>query len=574
MMHWRFEEVSRELIEPLCRQLGISPVVAALLARRGWKDPSAAERFLHPKLAHLQDPFLLTNLSQAVDRLIRAIESEESVVIVGDYDVDGVTSTVLLVGLLHRFGLFPRFYVPRRLEEGYGLSEAALARILDEGKPDLLVALDCGTNSLNEVAFLRECGIDVVIVDHHQSKDKAPEDCILVNPHVFDPPNSPWSDLCTVGLVFKLAHGLVKRLRESGNEAALQLDIRKMLDLVAMGTVADMVPLIGENRIFAKYGLKALGECHRVGMGALFEVAGIERGQELTPVDISYRLGPRINASGRLGDASLPVEMLLSNDYCHCSESARQLEVFNRERQDIERLIYEQATEQVATHMADAAGLVVYGDEWHPGVVGIVAGKLAREYHRPCIVLGNEGELARGSGRSIPGLNLQAVLAACSRYLREWGGHPMAVGVSVEKSQIIPFREFFAETVEKHLRQNPVLPPEIEISAWIELAEITEDWFRQLELLGPFGEGNPEPIFGVRNVILRYPLQLFGKSHFRFQLELGPGRRLPGVAWRQAESLPPLYTPLEMALRLSRKYWNGRTFIQAELVSWRLSPER
>ncbi len=570
-MQWRFEEVSRDLIEPLCRQFAISPVLATLLAKRGWQDPEAVERFLYPKLAHLQDPFLLTNLDRAVDRLLQGMASAESIVIIGDYDVDGVTSTTLLVGLLNGFGIFPRFYVPRRMEEGYGLSHAALERILEEGKPDLLVALDCGTNSVEEVALLRQRGVEVIIVDHHRSKAEIPEDCILVNPHVYDSPDAPWAELCTVGLVFKLAHGLVKRLREEGDDTALQLDIREMLDLVAMGTVADLVPLTGENRIFAKYGLKALEACSRVGMGALFEVAGIEQGQELTPVDISYKLGPRINASGRLGDASLPIEMLLSDDYGHCTQSARQLESFNRERQDIERLVYEQATEQVAEHMADAAGLVVYGDDWHPGVVGIVAGKLAREFHRPCIVLGNEGELAKGSGRSIPGLNLQEVLPACNRFLREWGGHPMAVGVSVEKDLILPFRQVFAQAVEDYLRQTPVQPPEIEISAWIDLPEITDDWLRQLDLLNPFGEGNPEPVFGVRNVVLQSPLRLFGQNHFRFQLELGQGRRLPAVAWRQAESLPPLNTPLEMALRISRKHWNGRSFIQAELVAWRLT---
>src|SRR5581483_6323630 len=316
-MRWSHTPLPADDIEALSKRAGVSRVLAELLLRAGQRDADAAAGFLQPALAGLNDPFLLRNLEAAATRLRQAIAAREQVVVLGDYDVDGVSSTALLVMMLRRFGLDPRFIVPRRFEDGYGLSRSAIDRALEAGKPHLFIALDCGTNSHAETAYLREQGIDVMVIDHHRSKEKPLDDGILINPHVHacaQDSDHAWRHLCTVGLVFKLAHGLLKQLRAENHPVAFRIKLRDHLDLVALGTIADLVPLVGENRILALHGLRILEETQRPGLRALMEVSGVKPAQGITPTDISFRLGPRINASGRLADAALSVELLLSDD--------------------------------------------------------------------------------------------------------------------------------------------------------------------------------------------------------------------------------------------------------------------
>src|SRR5262245_28088627 len=412
-MRWTHTPLVPDEIEALSRRAGVSRVLAELLIRNGHGDADAAAGFLQPALAGLNDPFLLRNIEAAATRLRQAIAQRENIVVLGDYDVDGVSSTALLVMVLRRFGLNPRFVVPRRSEDGYGLSKSAIDRALEGGRPHLFIALDCGTNSRAEAAYLREQGIDVIVIDHHRSKEDAPGECLLINPHVHtcaQNSDGPWRNLCTVGLVFKLCHGLLKQLRAENHPVAFRIKLRDHLDLVALGTVADLVPLLGENRILARHGLRILQETHRPGLRSLMEVAGVKPAQGITPTDISFRLGPRINASGRLADAALSVELLLSDDLAFCTETAQQLDAFNRERQEIERAITEEAERIIETQFASQSGIVLFAENWHPGVVGIVAGRVTRKYNRPCVVLGNEGEMAKGSGRSVDGINLVEVL--------------------------------------------------------------------------------------------------------------------------------------------------------------------
>jgi len=422
-MHWTYTPLPVDQVGMLSRRLGVSAVLAELLLRVGLLTEDETARFLQPTLAELGDPFLLANLEAAATRLREALARQEEIVVLGDYDVDGVSSTALLVSILRRFGANPRFIVPRRSEDGYGLSRSAIDRALEEGKPQLFIALDCGTNSHAEVSYLMEQGIDVLIVDHHRSKEAATRQGLLINPHVHGgSDDEAWRNLCTVGLVFKLVHGLLKQLRSENHPVAFEIKLRDYLDLVALGTVADLVPLRGENRILARHGLRILRDTTRPGLRALMDVAGVRRGQELVPVDISFRLGPRINASGRLADAALSVELLLSEDEAFCRETARQLDTFNRERQEIERLITAEAERIIETQFSSSSGIVLYGDSWHPGVVGIVAGRVSRKYNRPCVVLGNDGEFAKGSGRSVDGINLVEVLGTCCEHLSSWGG--------------------------------------------------------------------------------------------------------------------------------------------------------
>lgn len=572
-MRWTHTPLPDAEVEALSKRAGVSRVLAELLLRAGLGDSEAAAAFLQPALAGLNDPFLLHNLEAGATRLRRAIAEREQVVVLGDYDVDGVSSTALLVTVLRRFGLNPRFIVPRRSEDGYGLSRSAIDRALEGGKPDLFIALDCGTNSHVETRFLRELGIDVLVIDHHRSKEQALDACLLINPHVHggeENGDGAWRHLCTVGLVFKLCHGLLKQLRAENHPVAYRIKLRDHLDLVALGTVADLVPLLGENRILARHGLRILQETHRPGLRSLMDVAGVKPAQGITPTDISFRLGPRINASGRLADAALSVELLLSDDVAFCAETARQLDAFNRERQEIERAITEEAERWIENEFMTHAGVVLFAENWHPGVVGIVAGRVTRKYNRPCVVLGNEGELAKGSGRSVDGINLVEVLATCSEHLTSWGGHPMAVGVALPKQHLETFRARFAAAVREHAGGD-IAEARLDLAAWLTPEQITERMMEELDALHPFGQGNPEPVFGVRGVVLRQTPEIFKEQHFRFQFEDARGRRLHGVAWKLAHRVPPVGRPIDLAVELKWNHFNNRRLLQLVLIDWRES---
>ena len=537
-MRWNYTPVHAESVEALARSLGTTPVVAELLVRAGVAEDGAA-RILQPTLATLADPFLLVNMEPAVYRILTAIARQEKITILGDYDVDGVCSTAILVCLLRRLGAQPAYIVPRRAEEGYGLTGTSIERALEKGKPDLFIALDCGTNSAEEVAMLRARGVDVIIVDHHRSTEPPASDAILVNPHVHPTAgDDAWRFLCTVGLVFKLGHGILKKLRAENHPVALSIVLKDYLDLVAMGTIADLVPLHGENRIFARHGLRVLAETKRPGLQALMRVSGLKPEQGLMPTDISFRLGPRINASGRLADAALSVDLLLSSDPVLVEQAARKLDELNRERQDIERQITERAEQYVENNFSTSRGLVLFDETWHPGVVGIVAGRISRKYHRPTIVLGNEGVLAKGSGRGINGFNLVEILGACSDCLDSWGGHPMAVGVALNKNRLDEFRAQFDEVIRSRSGDGE-LTAGLELSGWLDATDVSDQLMGELDQLHPFGMGNPEPIFGVRGVRLRHRPDIFKEVHFRFAGEDAGGRRISGVAFEDGRPVAP-----------------------------------
>lgn len=570
-MRWTYTPPPAEQVGALSRSAGVSLVLAELLWLRDISNEADAKKFMQPTLAELSDPFLLDNLEAAARRIAAAIAAREAVVVLGDYDVDGVSSTTLLVSILRRFGLDPSFVVPRRMEDGYGLSRSAIDRALEVGKPDLFIALDCGTNSQEEVSYLQEQGIDVIIIDHHREGEGFVDSALLINPHVFPKENDgAWRNLCTVGLVFKLAHGLLKHLRNENHPVAFRVKLRDYLDLVAMGTIADLVPLAGENRLMARHGLRILESAARPGVRALMEVAGVKPELGVQPMDISFRLGPRINASGRLADAALSVDLMLSDDIQFSFETAQQLDKFNRERQDIERQIVKDAEKLIEANYSEDAGIVLYADEWHPGVVGIVAGRVARQYNRPCVVLGNEGELAKGSGRSVDGVNLVEVLGDCNEHLGSWGGHPMAVGVAVPKPKLDAFRAAFSKAIIAHTGGD-IEDRELAISAWLEPEQIGPKLMDELDTLHPFGQANSEPVFGLRGIQLTKKPDVFKEIHFRFNFEDARRRRLFGVAWKMAKKLPPAREPIDIAVHLRWNHFNDRKLLQLELIDWRRS---
>ena len=570
-MRWTYTPPPADEVGALSKDASLSPQIAELLWRLDIKTEAKAKQFLHPAIAELADPFLLTNLEDAAKRLAAAIEAREDVVVLGDYDVDGVSSTTLLVSILRRFGLSPRYVVPRRMEDGYGLSRSAIDRALRDGKPQLFVALDCGTNSLEEIAYLRSEGVDVIIVDHHRSREGAVTDAILINPHVYPgEDDDAWRNLCTVGLVFKLAHGLLKHLRQENHPVAFRIKLRDYLDLAAMGTIADLVPLRGENRLMARHGLRILGTTERPGLRALMEVSGVRPEIGIAPVDISFRMGPRINASGRLADAALSVELLLSESHHEGMATANKLDDFNRERQDIERAITQEAERLVETLYSEDAGIVLYHDDWHPGVVGIVAGRVSRKYNRPCVVLGNEGDQAKGSGRSVDGVSLVEVLADCDEHLGSWGGHPMAVGVGVLKENLDGFRAAFSAAITARVGDE-IEERELPISTWLEPEQIGTKLMDELDTLHPFGQANAEPVCGIKGVTLRQRPDVFKQHHFRFSFEDSRGRRLFGVAWKMADRLPPASESIDLAIHLRWNHFNDRKLMQLDLVDWRIS---
>lgn len=573
-MKWEEVKFDKKLAEDLGAYLGVSPILGALILQRGYNDLLRAKMFMRPKLADLDDPFRVKNLRRAVLRIIEAIEKRESVLVFGDYDVDGITSTTLLVSILRHFGISPTYFVPRRMEEGYGLSEAALERALSGGKPQLLIALDCGTNAVDAINYIRSKDIDLIVVDHHQAKDVSADDHILINPHVHNIGATPWNQLCTVGLVFKLAHGLIKEMRQRNDARSWEINLKDYLDLVALGTVADLVPLVDENRIMSRYGIKRLKSTRRTGIQALIQASGIALGEDITPIDISFKLGPRINASGRLADASLPLEMLLGDDFTTCYRAACELNDINKERQEIERGVLEDAMKQVEAKRLDKYPcIVVYDPSWHPGVVGIIAGKLSRDFHKPVIVFGEIDEgYTKGSGRSILGIDLVECLAHCGDILGSWGGHPMAVGVAVKEGCVDLFREKISETINKKYGENIDFTPGVTINLTLDVSDVGLELLDELELLHPYGEGNREPIFALKGIELAKPVEVFGSAqNYRFQIPLGDSGWISAVAWRGGDRLPPVGKPIDLAVKLGWNRWNKRKTPQATLIDWRES---
>ncbi len=566
-MHWTTLETDEALAEELAQGLGVSRTCGRLLAQIGLRSKESAEDFLRPRLSHLDHPFALTNLEQAAERIVAAVNRAEDVVVFGDYDVDGITSTVQLIGMLRQLGLEPRFCVPRRLEEGYGLSREAIDRVLGGRLPQLFIALDCGTNAHEPVAYLVEQGIDVIVVDHHQAKEHPVSECILINPHVLDAEDAPWRNLCTAGLVFKLLHGILRKLREVEDARVETVQLKDTLDLVALGTIADLVPLQRENRILSWYGLRHLRTNGRPGIRALAEISGIDNTQELSSADISFKLGPRINACGRLADASRPIELLLGKNADTCLDVARELDAFNKERQSIERRITRTAEARAEQEFVNLPGVVLYGDDWHPGVVGIVASRVSRHLHKPTVVLGAEAEMAHGSGRSVSHVDLVAVFHRCAHLLDHWGGHPMAAGVSLKAKNIAAFTDCFNESLLE-LYPDGLPEPTLAVAAWIEPDDLEVALLTELERLHPFGQANPEPVFGLRGVRLDEAPQPFGKGNFRFRLPTGGGRSVVGIAWGFKQAPEP-GLPVDVALRFAWNHWRGRRSPQVTLVDWK-----
>lgn len=555
LQRWILRSAEPELLHALDRCTycsSKSPLVRRLLAQRGVTPGEPARRFLNPQLRELTDPFLLPDMDRAVERLLLAADRQENVVLYGDYDVDGVTSLALLHAVLVAYGLRPRCFLPSRMGEGYGVTRDGLTRCLATGRPSLLVAVDCGTTSRTEASWLQNQGIDVIVLDHHEvDPERLPACVAVVNPKR----GTGWHYLCSAGVVFKLAHALGRRRRVP------DFDLREHLDIVALATVADIVPLVEENRLLVRKGLQMMAATRKAGLRALASVAGLTG--PFTSMDLGFRLGPRLNAAGRLDTAQASLDLLLCEDDETAAEFARQLDLQNRERQSLEGRIQSEADAQAAELMDcddPPCGLVVAGLGWHPGVVGIVAARLMRRYHRPVFVIAvDETGIGKGSGRSVPGISLVQVIDSCRSLLLSGGGHGMAAGVTLPEENIPAFREHVADHVARQACDGQ-LEPKLYLDAETRLEELTLPFLDDYDQLQPFGNCNPQPLFVARGVHVLEEPRLLKDRHWR--LELIQSGTIRSAIWFNAasESLPP--PPWDVAFHIGRNTWRGQTTLQ------------
>ena len=566
----------------LANTLKIPPLLAQCLLNRDLSDSASIERFLQPRLKQLADPFLLPDMTAAVERLFQARAGNELVVIFGDYDVDGVTSTTLLLQVLRRLGWTVQYYLPHRLDEGYGLSRDAVENCLRKFEPEVLLAVDCGSTAVESITSLQQRGIDVIVLDHHQVSSPAPTALALVNPQLSaataEAPDSnrahsaqqtpTFTELCSAGLAFKLAHALVKHGRQNGLPAAQEFDLRPLLDLVAVGTIADLVPLTGENRILVAAGLQRLNTAARPGFIALRRLSQCP--EPLTAFEVGYQLAPRLNAAGRLETAEESLRLLLAAHLGEAMPLAVSLDATNRERQTIERTIAEEAIAAVrSTFKPQEDFVIVEGQtQWHVGVVGIVASRVVQQFYRPAIIVGGSGAEWRGSGRSISGFDLAAALRECGGLLVRHGGHAMAAGLSFAPGNLDALRRRLNELARRFLRPDD-LQPGLRLDAEVGLNEITVPCLEQLNHLAPVGQGNPAVRFYSRNLTHQRPLQKMGAQKQHVKLWVTDGNAVHEAVWWGAghESLP--VGRFDVAFTPQINHYNGSRTLQLKVLDWR-----
>ena len=544
----------------LAAELRIPDALAAILVQRGLGSPDSAKAFLRPDLERLSDPHRFADMSVAVELLARAVREKRPILVHGDYDVDGQCAAAMLTRVLRSAGGTVHPFVPHRIRDGYDFGAAGLAEA-KRINADLIVTCDCGITAVEAVAAARAAGIDVIVTDHHLPGDELPPANAVLDPRRADC-ESEDKNLCGTGVAFKLAQALVPVLGLSPN---LPLHF---LDYVGLATIADVVPLIGENRILVRYGLKKLADSRWVGLRALIETAGLG-GKPLRGAHVGFILAPRLNAVGRIGDANDGLRLLLTENPQEAAALARELETINARRQEMDQLILDEAIEIVEkTLQPNDAAIVLGAETWHPGVIGIVASRLVERYGRPTFLIGWDevGEFGRGSGRSISGFDLHGALHQVGMHLEKYGGHTMAAGFTIRRDKFDDFRVAFLGVAGELLTPDDLAPSQ-RVDLELPLASVNEDLERLIRHLEPCGAGNPAPVFGVRNA-RAVGARRVGTNHLRFTLDDGSAV-LPAIGFRWADAVPEdwLTNPLDVAFRLERDDWQGRVTIQARVAS-------
>ena len=549
----------------LASELRIPEALAAILVQRGLASPESAKAFLRPDLERLTDPHDWADMEVAVELVARAVREQQPILVHGDYDVDGQCASAMLTRILRSAGgtVFP--FVPHRIRDGYDFGPAGLAEAQRVGAK-LIITCDCGITAVEAVRAARAAGIAVIVTDHHLPGDELPPANAVIDPRRPDC-KSEDKNLCGTGVAFKLAQALVETVGLSPN---LPLHF---LDYVALATIADVVPLVGENRILVRYGLKKLADSRWVGLRALIETAGLG-GKPLRGAHVGFILAPRLNAAGRIGDANDGLRLLLTEDPKEAAALARELETINARRQEMDQLILDEAIELVEKTLQPADAAIVLGNAaWHPGVICIVASRLVERYGRPTFLVGwdEAGELGRGSGRSIPGFDLHGALHKVGAHLEKYGGHTMAAGFTIRRDKFDAFRVAFLGVAGDVLTPADLAPSQ-RVDLELPLASVGPDLERLIRHLEPCGAGNPAPVFGVRKA-RAVGARRVGTNHLRFTLDDGSGL-LPAIGFRWADAVPEdwLTYPLDVAFRLERDDWQGRVTIQARVAS--LAPSK
>ncbi len=555
---WVIEKQNPKLKEKLAKTLGISSVTAQVLINRGIYDEAQAELFLKSTLFDLPSPYLMRGMDKAVERIKKAIQDKEKIAIYGDYDVDGVTATSLLYIFLNSLGTNVTYYNPDRIREGYGVNLQAVKRLRSEDV-SLIISGDCGITAWKEVQDAKKLGVDFIITDHHEPPETIPEAVSVLNPHQVGC-QYPGKEIAGVGVIYNLAIALRRALRESGFFRKDEPNLGDYLDLVALGTVSDCASLTNVNRIFVKEGMKRMLSPKRPGMVALKEVSGISG--EVNSYDIGFKLGPRINASGRLQSAGVAVELLISEDLGKAKELAKILNQENSKRQSIEEDIFLDAVSEVESNpeLLSSNSIVLSSHNWHVGVIGIVATRLVEHYQKPAILISiQESGIGKGSGRSIQGINIYSALSECKELFEQFGGHELAAGISIKEERINEFRKRFEKAVSMSGKD---FASKIRIDDVLGLSEITDEVVSELELLAPFGIGNPEPVFLAKS------LDVLSERYFKdkhLSLKLKEKDRTFDALWFNLKEQIKLPSRIDLVFTPEFNLWNGKREIRLRI---------
>ncbi len=576
---WRIRSHDPDRIAALQRAARIPAVVAQLLIARGISDPVLARQFLDPKLSALRDPAQLPGCACAAQRIHQAIRAKQRIMIYGDYDADGITGTALLLQCVKMLGGNAGYYVPHRIDEGYGLNHEAI-RSLAAQEAELLVTVDCGIASPEEAITARQCGLELIVTDHHEPGLRLPEAAAIVHPGL-PGREYPFPGLSGSGVALKLAWAVCQQasgVRKVGQR--MKDFLLQAVGLAALGTVADVVPLIDENRVLVRHGLRSLKQRPSLGLAALMEIAGLDHKPQLDAEDVAFTLGPRLNAAGRLGQAQLAVELLVTDRPDRAKELAEYLDALNASRQTLERSIYLSANKQAKEHFdpEEDPALVLADHGWHPGVIGIVAGRLAEKYHRPVVLISWDQMGVKpgiGSARSVPGFNLHAALRACCEHLLGYGGHAAAAGLTLGQQKLDSFRAAFCEYAAAEIPQEERVA-ELTIDAEAPLGAFTLKVVEQIEQLAPFGQANTRPLLCTNGVTLDEPPRLIGSGGRHLSMRLRQhGVTLRAVAFGGGEwagELSTLDRPVDVAFRPVINRFRGRRNVELHLVDWQPGP--
>jgi len=545
-----------ENAEAIARELDVPLVLARVLVGRGLESADDASRFLRPRLSDLSDPFIIPEMDLAVERIWRAIAEGERITVYGDYDVDGISGTALLCHVLKGLGGIVESFIPNRLTDGYGFTVGALTRCLEAQSPKLLITVDCGTGATEAVEFISGRGCEVVVTDHHEPSGRTPGVVADINPKLCQLESIRY--LAGVGVAFKLSHALVKDGLEKERASASQIDLRDWLDLVALGTVADMVPLRDENRIVVRHGLMRLAETGLPGLQALKKSASVKG--EIKGYHIGFALGPRLNAAGRLGSPDLALELLMTADPKRAGEIAEKLEKLNTERREIEGKVFEEACAHATVWMEKEKGfgLVLEGKNWHVGTIGIVASRLSGRFGRPAVVIAfDEAGRGRGSCRSIENVDILEILHECSDYLESFGGHRAAAGLDIKLEHMADFKKAFNKSCAKRL-EGKDLRPLLNIDAWLpSLGHVDTGLFENIEQLRPFGLDNPAPVWGLRNLKIVGQPKVVGKNHLKM-IVAGGGSQVEAIGFGMGEWAIP-EGDIDVAFQVDKNaYWRDK----------------